>query len=71
MEWIAAIKKRETECDASLCERKCFYYVIAYCAKLFLAPASRVPANVVFLVKHEGALLGKATCIISQFRKFA
>ena len=25
MEQIAAIKKRETECDASRCERECLY----------------------------------------------
>ena len=50
MERIAAIKKRETECDASRCERKCLYYIITYYAKLFLAQASRVPENIVFLV---------------------
>ena len=28
----------------------CIIYIITYYAKLFLAPASRVPANIVFLV---------------------
>ena len=47
---IAAIKQQETECDASCCERKCLYNIITYYAKLFLTPASRVPANIEFLV---------------------
>ena len=47
MEWIAAMKKRE---KTEFCERKCFYYQITCYAKLFLAPASPVPANTVFLL---------------------
>ena len=50
MERIAAIKKRKTECDASRYGRNNLYDIITYYAKLFLAPASRVPANIVFLV---------------------
>ena len=50
MNQITVIKKQETEYDVSRCEHKCLYYIITYYAKLFLARASRVPANIVFLV---------------------
>ena len=50
MERITAKRRQQPEYDASRSERKCFYYKITCYAKLFLAPASRVPANNVFLV---------------------